>query len=44
MGFDWEDLEETVSMLGNDYYEERKAWKDLSFGVPKKKKRHLDED
>lgn len=29
---DWDDFWDDVSMLSNDYYKEKKKWKDLRFG------------
>lgn len=41
-----DDLDEITSMLGNDYYKERKKWKDLKFGskTSKRFRTWLDDD
>ena len=40
--FDLDELDEISSMISNDYYKERKTYKDLTFGNPKKKKQKND--
>ena len=39
---DLNELDEVSSMISNDYYKERKTYKDLTFGNPKKKKQKDD--
>ena len=39
--FDLDELDEVSSMISNDYYKERKAYKDLTFGNPKKSKKRI---
>ena len=40
--FDLDELDEVSSMISDDYYKKHKAYKDLTFGNPKKKKQKDD--